>query len=378
MAVEQSFALPMTGAQEFWQGKVLLGKADFNRLSDEAKLRAFAIGGIAKGDELQSVYDALQRAVDSGESFNTFKSTCRETFERRGWTGNRAWRVDNIFRTNIQTAYNVGHYEQLQDDKAALPYWQYSAVNDRRTRPTHLAMNGRVWPADHPIWNKWFPPNGYRCRCSVIGVTKTQIDRRGLKIEEEDPTNTPIRGIDPQTGREEVMPRQLLPDPGFAMNPGKMWQELAGRTLSERLDGWHSAIAAPVLQEMLTSQVFEGWYKKPAGVFPVGRLAKAQADELGATTLAVNLSAETAIRQQRGQPDIAAGDYRHVQETIDRGTAIKDGDRAMSFVLDAGGTVSVVRASRTGKGVVITSFRRLSSEAAQQDAELQRLLREVQ
>jgi SPP1 gp7 family putative phage head morphogenesis protein len=222
MAIEQGFNLPMTGAREFWRDKVQLGPGAFSRLSDEAKIRAFAIGGIARGDELKTVFDALQRAIDNGESFDKFKKECREIFERRGWTGKRAWRVDNIYRTNIQTAYNVGHYEQLKEDRDILPYWQYSAVNDRRTRPTHLAMNGRVWPADHPIWNKWYPPNGYRCRCSVIGLTKSQIERRGLKIEADDPTDKPIMGISPKTGQEELMPRQLLPDPGFEHHPGKL------------------------------------------------------------------------------------------------------------------------------------------------------------
>lgn len=374
MAIEQSFELPMTGAEEFWRGKVQLGKGAFNRLSDEAKLRAFAISGIAKGDELNTVFTAIRKAIENGESFEKFKKECREIFERRGWEGKRAWRVDNIFRTNIQTAYNVGHYEQLEAEKDVLPYWQYSAVNDRRTRPTHLAMNGRVWPTDHPIWQKWFPPNGYRCRCSVIGLTKSQVENRGVKVEEDDPTDQPIMGISSVTGREELMPRQLIPDPGFEMNPGKMWQELAGRTLSDRLEGWHGAIAAPVLKEILTSEVFSAWYKKPAGNFPVGKLAQEHADAIGAKTRAVNLSEETARKQQDKHPEIGAKEYRYVQETIEQGQAIKDGDNSMIFLLEKDSYVTVIKSTKTGKGVFVTSFRRLSQNEAKRDAEIRRLL----
>lgn len=129
---------------------------------------------------------------------------------------------------------------------------------------------------------------------------------------------------------------------------------------------------------MLTNPVFSEWYKKPAGMLPVERLGQAYADELGSTTLAVNLSAETAMKQQRSHPDIAASDYRHLQETIDRGTAIKDGDRAVLFVLEDGGFVSVIKSTRTGKGVFVTSFRRLSREAAKRDAEMQLRLRKEQ
>lgn len=211
----------MDEASAFWNDKIQIGPGQFNKLSDEAKLRAFAISGIAKGDELATVFTALQNGIERGDSFDTFKKECGDIFDRRGWTGKRAWRVDNIFRTNIQTAYNVGRYKQLLEEAAFLPYWQYDAVNDRRTRPTHLAMDGRVWPADHPVWNTWYPPNGYRCRCSVIGLTRGQVERRKLKVESEDITNRLIEPVSPVSG-EKMPGRQMLPDIGFEHNPGKL------------------------------------------------------------------------------------------------------------------------------------------------------------
>ncbi len=213
--------LPMEEARQFWRDKVKLGPGEFSKLSDEAKVKAFAISGIARGGELDTVFTAMQKAIDQGTTLEAFKAECAEIFQRRGWTGKRAWRIDNIFRTNIQTAYNVGQYKQLMRDKAIFPIWQYSAINDSRTRPTHRAMDGRAWPAGHPMWDMWFPPNGHRCRCSVIGLTKRQAERRGIKVEETDPTNTLVEPIDPGTGNR--MPaRQLLPDPGFSVNPGKV------------------------------------------------------------------------------------------------------------------------------------------------------------
>ena len=32
---------------------------------------------------------------------------------------------------------------------AARPYWRYVAVADGSTRPTHSAMHGTIFPADH-------------------------------------------------------------------------------------------------------------------------------------------------------------------------------------------------------------------------------------
>lgn len=124
-------------------------------------------------------------------------------------------RAENIFRTNIQTAYNVGHYKQMTEPgvKALRPYWQYDAVNDSKTRPSHLAMDGRVFMADDPIWDTWFPPNGFKCRCTVKTLSKRQMEQRGLTVETEAP-----RAARLEDGRFV----NILPDPQFDTNPAKV------------------------------------------------------------------------------------------------------------------------------------------------------------
>jgi SPP1 gp7 family putative phage head morphogenesis protein len=72
------------------------------------------------------------------------------------------WRLDNIFATNSQETFSIGRYKQLQEVKQSRPYWMYVAVMDSATRPDHAAMNGKIWHADHPVWDTWAPPNGFR------------------------------------------------------------------------------------------------------------------------------------------------------------------------------------------------------------------------
>ena len=112
-----------------------------------------------------------------------------EFLASEGYEGLDPLQADLIFRTNIQTAYNVGHYEQMTDPGVMKlrPYWQYDAVNDAHTRPSHLAMDGRVFPADSAVWDSWFPPNGFRCRCTVKTLSKRQVEARGLKVEQSAP-----------------------------------------------------------------------------------------------------------------------------------------------------------------------------------------------
>ena len=326
--------LPMAEAQAFWADKVQLGAGEFAKLSAEAKVKAFAVSGIAKGDELTTVFEAIRRAIDQGTTLVDFKKECGAIFERRGWTGKRTWRVDNIFRTNIQTAYNVGKYKRLKDS-GAFPYWQYSAINDRRTRPTHLAMDGRVWPADHPTWDTWFPPNGYRCRCSVIGLTARQAERMGVKIEEDDPTNGLIEPIDPITGNR--MPaRQLLPDPGFAINSGAVYWQGMTEVIAARAESWRPEISRDVLRELAQGPVLAWWLDHPVGNFPValleGRAVRVATEVAG--SLAGLISAERLVElveQLLAQPD-----------------------RRLSVVL-GGRTVRLVLIERDGKLVVVES-----------------------
>lgn len=364
----------MREAQAFWRDKVKLSPGEFARLSDEAKTRAFAVSGIARGDELDTVFAALQKAIDQGISFDRFKEECGDIFARRGWTGKRQWRVDNIFRTNIQTAYNVGHYRQLVEDRDTFPYWQYSAINDSRTRPTHLAMDGRVWPADHPVWNTWFPPNGFRCRCSVIGLTRDQVERRGLKVEDKDPTHRLIEPVSPVSG-EKMPAMQLLPDPGFAHNPGRdYWGEM-GRVMADRLDAWPRRLSRRMLHDMVTGPGFAMWMRDPAGTFPVGMLSEADAGSIGAKTRTVVLSSETARKQLATHHELQPGEYRFVQVALEKGEVVRDGKKTLIYILEDEQYVSVVKATRSGQGVFLASFRRLSSRQWKRRREIDRLRR---
>lgn len=201
-------------AVEFFRDKVVLPPGDFEKLWGEYRSLAFSVAGIAALDVLKDIYEALLRAIEEGLTQQDFARQVNEILESRGWQGLTPYRLDNIFRTNIQTAYMVGHYRRMTDPDIVerRPYWMYDAVNDRRTRPTHRALDGKVYRYDHPFWDTWYPPNGYRCRCGVISLSEEQVRRRGLTVETEVP------GMIEPPGQPA---RPLLPDPGFAHNPAK-------------------------------------------------------------------------------------------------------------------------------------------------------------
>ncbi|CAN2042520.1 hypothetical protein GMMP15_840023 [Candidatus Magnetomoraceae bacterium gMMP-15] len=212
--------LPMKEACNYWKTKVPMSSGVFYSLAEQHRVNAFTVSGLGTIDMIMDVFMSLDKALEKGTSFGEWKRNFSSLWERKGWTGKKAWRVDNIFRTNIQTAYSVGRYKQMKTIADLRPYWKYDAVNDSRTRPTHLALDGKIFPHDHDFWHNFYPPNGFRCRCSVQSLSQRQVNNEGLEVERLNPYGGIIEPVDPISGKK-FPARPLIPDRGFEGNPGE-------------------------------------------------------------------------------------------------------------------------------------------------------------
>lgn len=244
--------IPFLEALAFWSDKIQITPSEFYALSDRAKALAFTVSGITKGDQLNTVHGLLDKAIRDGITLNGFQSGAGEIFSARGWTGKKPYRVDNILRTNIQTAYNAGKYQALMRNIDIFPYWQYLAIDDARTRSAHALLDDKVFPTDHPFWTTWFPPNGFNCRCSVIGLTAEQVASRGLIVEYDDPTGQIVPLYDENGSFVDNV--VLQPDKGFATNPGKTWEQTFGQYAIDKIGSFESMLAQAVMAELVTNE----------------------------------------------------------------------------------------------------------------------------
>ena len=210
----KAIAVPPKDALDFWQSKVSVSAAEYDSLSTEAATRAFFVSGLAKGDLLDAVRKSLGKAIEDGTPFAQWKKEILPQLENAGWVGATHRRLDNIFRTNMQGAYMAGRYTQMRKAVKLRPFWQYSAVNDDRTRPSHAALHGVVYPADSAFWDTYYPPNGHRCRCNVVSLSERQVEERGLKVETD---------VDDLREHEDFGLVNTRPQPGFDRNVGKDW-----------------------------------------------------------------------------------------------------------------------------------------------------------
>lgn len=214
-----------TEAVDYLKSKLTMTSDEYKKLGDDCKSKAFTVSGYSSTEILQTFLDTLSKAAEEGQTKEQFREKMNTFLTENGYDAMNPWKADTIFRTNIQTAFNVGHYESMTNDTTIKlrPYWQYETAADGNVREAHAIMHGRVYPANDPIWDIWYPPNGFRCRCMVKSLTKRQVEQRGLRIENDLPYD-----IDKDTG--EILPS--FPDKGFSRNPAKKdWKpDLSGIT----------------------------------------------------------------------------------------------------------------------------------------------------
>ena len=207
--------LPMKEALKFWRKKIPLTAEKYRALQEEYRVRAFTVAKLAQLDQIVAVKKSIRRALKTGESFEEWKKKSADIFIRAGWKGDTRYRLDVIFRTNIQTAYNAGRWKQAEEGKKDRPYAMYDAVNDGRARLSHLAQDGKVYPIDSAFWRIWWPPNGFRCRCSAITLSEEEVRERGLRVR--DPAAAPGK----KKKKEKLRMKDVgYPDAGFHGNPG--------------------------------------------------------------------------------------------------------------------------------------------------------------
>jgi SPP1 gp7 family putative phage head morphogenesis protein len=86
-----------------------------------------------------------------------------------------------VFRTNINTSISAGRFRQAQDPviKDMAPAFRFDAVADADSRDNHVAADGMILSVDNPEWRRIAPPLGYNCRCQVVHVTRSELERMG-------------------------------------------------------------------------------------------------------------------------------------------------------------------------------------------------------
>lgn len=112
-----------------------------------------------------------------------------DAMKRAGVTLQNSYTVENIYRTQMSIAYNAGKYKAEQDPTIQELLWGYTyyTAGDDRVREEHAVLDGICLPKEDKFWTRWYPPNGWSCRCTVVAeYGEADIQRAPRKLPEAD------------------------------------------------------------------------------------------------------------------------------------------------------------------------------------------------
>jgi SPP1 gp7 family putative phage head morphogenesis protein len=207
-ALQFALNLPPADAVKYLQAKGFAFSFNWQEVWQEAHHKAFTVAKALNIEILQEIRQQVQRSIEEGITFGEFQKQLEPTLKNLGWWGKSYMvnpnsgavegvqlgsprRLKTIYRTNLTVAYSVGRYKQMAENTKHRPYWLYNATLDRRTRPGHAALHGKVFRFDDPIWETIYPPNDWGCRCWVRPLTKSEVESMGLQVEEPGTTKLP-------------------------------------------------------------------------------------------------------------------------------------------------------------------------------------------
>jgi SPP1 gp7 family putative phage head morphogenesis protein len=397
-----AFGLPPKDAVVYFEAKGYRITFDWHELDQAAHAQAFTVAKAASLDVLSDIRAALKTALAEGKTEARFRKELEPQLRAKGWWGKKKMiaprtgeerrvqlgspaRLRLIYRQNMQTAFMAGRYKQMLENADARPWWQYVAVLDGRTRPSHRVLAGSTFRYDDPFWSSHYPPNGFNCRCRVRALSDSRMEAENV---------TPQSGVGNMVTEQVTVPaadgqRLTRPvtgykvpktgyvaftDPGFSGNPGASWLGGALDELVQKLDVASPDLARAAVDAMTRGPVLSQWLAKPVGNFPLAVLPAEDAGLIGAHAQVARLSPQTAGKQAAKHPELGPEDYRLVQEAVDHGERVQESARKLDYVLDRpGGVLVVVKATVAGEELYVQSLLRLSGDAAKRERELRRL-----
>lgn len=175
--------------------EVLLDDISVQRLKESN----YVFSGIKTFHELNEAFPSLLDEKGNRKPFNQFLNDVQKVYDTYNVQYLRT--EYNFAQASALMAARWKKFEQ-DGDRYNL---QYRTMYDKRVRRTHRMLHNITLPIESPFWDKYFPPNGWNCRCTVVQVRK---DKYPVSNEQE----AMNLGSQATAGKYQEM---------FMFNPGK-------------------------------------------------------------------------------------------------------------------------------------------------------------
>lgn len=211
-AVQDVEVLPFEETVEYMQGRLPLDAKEYYKLADKARFRAFTVSLLADGDLLKKAKDMLAKNLEEGGGLKDFLAkTDTDLLAGVGMAGKGGgWYWETVYRTNVQTAYNVGRAIGFE----TVPPVALELVGIGDARQTELCKSLTQPPVRRlygdKFWKKFWPPLHFNCRTTVRAIYDPQ------ELEEQ-----PITGIPADAEKHKSQGWGSYP-----LDSDKWWEEL--------------------------------------------------------------------------------------------------------------------------------------------------------
>ncbi len=263
---------------------------------ESAHARAFTVAKVTRMDVLETIRKATEEAIEKGIPERDYIADLEPKLKALGWWGKTKvsntngteqtiqlgspHRLRTILRTNKMAAYHAGRYAEQIANAEEQPYWLYVAVQDSRTRASHLALNNKVYRYDDPIWDTMYPPNDWNCRCRVRALSERRLNKLGLSVSHSDgqiKESWTLAGVDKATGEETHAKVSSITTDQGTMTTGAGWNYNVGKSavgndnvlIRKILDVQNRELRQQTIQAINNSEArhkaFESWVKANLG-----------------------------------------------------------------------------------------------------------------
>jgi SPP1 gp7 family putative phage head morphogenesis protein len=177
-------------------GRTVLTDEQRKAIPEEARQNAFWVAGPLQADQVQHVFDEIERAIEKGESFADWRKRVRDELTNDA-------HAETVFRNATQSAYNAGRYAQMMEPSVLRfrPYGIVDAILDDRTTGYCETVDGTLLPLDDPWWDTHYFPAHHRCRTSVRNLRRSEAERRGITTTAPTVSPAPGWGLSPKVAQ---------------------------------------------------------------------------------------------------------------------------------------------------------------------------------
>lgn len=225
MAVSHG-SLPFKEQIDYFRDKVDLPTRSWTDIYTAEHDYAFVVAGAVKRDLLADLRGAVEKSIANGTTLEQFRKDFDQVVGKHGWQyqGERGWRTNVIWETNLRQSYNAGREAQMADPelRKRRPYGVYRHGDSAHPRPMHLSWNGTTLPLDDAWWTTHSPSCGWGCKCKKFMLSARDVERQGLTIGPAPAIEWEDRVIgknSPNGPRTVRVPKGI--DPGFEYAPGQ-------------------------------------------------------------------------------------------------------------------------------------------------------------